>query len=98
MAFETWEATKDPDEVKDYGLNWADRLAEAEDTLSSSAWSVVTGGVALVLSSPSFEATGKTTIWVAGGTLGVTYELLNRVVTSGGRTYDKTMRLKMKAS
>ena len=37
-----------------------------------------------------------TIIWLSGGTLNKTYDVLNRVITTGGRTFDQTVRLKVK--
>jgi hypothetical protein len=88
----SWPAPKDPDEVKDYGINWAQLLGA--DTISTSAWSVtpvdnLTIGV-------DSKTTNTTTVWLSGGTVGTSYQVQNRVVTTGGRTYDRTVKLKMK--
>ncbi|WP_425347612.1 hypothetical protein [Sinorhizobium mexicanum] len=37
------------------------------------------------------------TVWLSSGTDGTNYSLVNRVVTAGGRTYDQTVRLKVRA-
>lgn len=98
----TFPASKDPDEVKDFGVNWIPRLGT--DDIVSSDWSI-TIGAGLVIDSDSFnnsdtvdgEAAKTTTVWLSGGTTVVgTYELLNRITTSGGRTYDQTVKLKVK--
>jgi len=89
MTFEAWEAVKDPDEVKDYSINWSPTLGS--DTISTSTWTLA-GGVGLVLNSNSFGATG-TTVWLSAGTRGTTYLLRNRITTVGLRTYDMTVRL-----
>lgn len=89
----TWEEPKDPDEVLDYQIDWSGRLDEA-DTIATSTWTVPDG---LTEGAPdSFDDT-TTTVWLTGGTLGTTYDLLNRVTTAGGRTMDQTMKLKVKA-
>lgn len=78
---------KDPDELLDYQVDWTDRLAA--DNIQTSSWVVPAG---LTQSLPSF--TSKTaTIWFSGGTIGQTYKVLNRIVTSGGRTMDQTVGL-----
>ena len=87
----TFETPKDPDEVKDYGVNWADRLDEG-DTIATSVWVVPTG---ITQNSASNTAT-TTTIWLSGGTLNTTYSLVNRITTAGGRTLDQTCKLKCK--
>lgn len=90
--------SKDPDEVLDYQLNWADpedpRL-ETGETLTSSSWTVAEGDVAI--QSDSYVSSGLTTVWLTGGSDGVKCELLNRVVTSAGRTYDETVVLRIRS-
>ena len=85
-------APKDPDETLDYIVDWSARLG-ADDTISTSAFTVPAG-----LTKDSDDNTTTTaTVWLSGGTLGETYEILNRVTTAGGRTYDQTLKLKIKA-
>lgn len=87
---------KDPDEIKDYVFDWENILAG--DTISTSIWSIASGGSALIITTPPATSTNTSTkVWVSGGTLGVTYYLLNRVTTAGGRTYDRTRKLKVKS-
>ena len=90
----TWERTKDPDEVADYDLSWVDQMTADADTISTSTWTVPVG-ITKVTSSIIASNT-KTKIWFSGGTAGETYSCLNRVVTAGGRTWDQTVKLKMK--
>lgn len=90
--------SKDPNEVLDYQIDWADttspRLVTGE-TLTASTYTVPTGDV--VIASNSFTAAGVTTVWLSGGTDGTLCMVLNRVVTSAGRTYDKTVRLRIRS-
>lgn len=87
---------KDPDEVKDYTYDWEDILDG--DTISTSTWSIASGGSALVIDTPAATNTNSTaTFWASGGTIGVTYQILNRITTAGGRTYDRTRKLKVKS-
>lgn len=81
---------KDPDEVLDYQLDWSGRLGE--DQISTSTWTVPTG---IVKNSDSY-ATSATTIWLSSGTLNTTYDLVNRVTTTGGRTMDQTVRIRIR--
>ncbi len=90
---------KDPDEVLDYEIDWygtavePGRLYGSTDTIDTSLWVTPSG-----ITKDSDDQTGTTTtIWLSGGTLGETYEILNRVVTAGGRTMDQTVKLKIKA-
>lgn len=82
---------KDPDENADFGVDWSNRLAG--DTIVSSSWILPAG---LISSANSYEG-NLAIIWLHGGTLGKTYEVLNRVVTAGGRTFDQTVSLRIKS-
>lgn len=94
MAETPW-SPKDPDEIKDYSFDWSDVLGV--DTISTSTWSVA-AGTGLIINTPAASNTATTTkFWASGGTLGQTYQMLNRIVTAGGRTYDRTRKLKMKS-
>ncbi|WP_082519831.1 DUF4054 domain-containing protein [Rhizobium sp. Root1220] len=81
--------SKDPDEVKDYRLDWGAQLGD--DDLATSVWSIVSG-VGLTIGVQSNDPKSST-VWLSAGTSGVTYELLNRVTTTGGRTYDQSVLL-----
>lgn len=89
MALE-WPS-KDPDEVLDYQLDWSGRLGS--DTIATSSWTVPAG---ITKNSDTNTAT-VTTIWLSSGTLNSSYELQNRVTTTGGRTMDQTVRIRIKA-
>jgi hypothetical protein len=90
----SWSAPKDPNDVKDYVLDWTQRLAG--DTLITSEWTIVEGEE-LVVDSNSYTDT-HTTVWLSGGMDATTAYILNRVTTDGGRTYDQTMKLKIKTA
>ena len=83
----TWP-TKDEDEVLDYVLDWSNRLASG-DTITTSTWIVEAG----IDKDSDSKTDSTTTIWLSGGTDGVTYTLTNRVVTAGGRTMDQSVDL-----
>lgn len=88
---------KDPNEVLDYGINWAPRVA-AGDTIIAVVHTVVSGDV--VIDDETFSSSGTvhtTTVWLSGGTLASSAEILCRVTTDDGRTMDQTVRLKIKA-
>ncbi len=85
---------KDPDEVLDYDVNWSPRLQG--DTILTSSWTVVGGDGALVAGSNSIEGGITAKLWLSGGTSGKNYLLNNRVVTTGGRTMDQTISIKVK--
>ena len=88
---------KDPAEVLDYGLDWSDQLAlpEPDDTISSATWIVPAGLVAGAQSVVGRVAT----IWLSGGTAGASgtdYTLTCRIVTTGGRTLERSVKLLVK--
>jgi hypothetical protein len=90
---------KDPNEVLDYQLDWADpddpRLQTGE-TLTSSTWSIVTGDVVINVGLTNYTPQGLSTVWLSGGTAATKCILLNRVTTSLGRTYDKSVVLRIR--
>lgn len=91
---------KDPDEVLDYQLDWADpadpRLQPSE-LLTSSTWTLISGDVVIASNpAPSFTAGGLTTVWLTGGTSGTPSVLCNRVTTSVGRTYEINVKLRVR--
>lgn len=82
---------KDPDEVKDYEFDWTDILKG--DTISGTTWTISPSGLT---KDSDTNNSSTTTIWVSGGTAGVTYSLMNEITTAGGRKYNRTRKLKMK--
>lgn len=81
--------SKDENEILDYVIDWTDRLAQ--DTISTSTWTVPSG----LTESSSSSTTTTTTVWLSGGTTGTTYDVLNRITTAAGRTMDQTVRIKI---
>lgn len=98
---------KDPDEILDYDVDWTDALYSADeralvlagatvvpaDTISTSTFILPTG--TLVANSTS-NTTTETKVWLSGGADGLSYNILNRVITVGGRSFDRTIKLKVK--
>lgn len=79
--------TKDPNATLDYGFNWLDWLGS--DTISTSTWIVPDG----ITKASDTNTTTTTTIWLSGGSAGQRYRLVNRIVTAGGRTQDRSMQI-----
>lgn len=92
----SWVTPKDPDERLDYFINWEARLDG--DTIDDSDWSLDASADPddLVIDEVTVDG-DKTYVWFTGGTVGQTYEVLNRITTVGGRIMDQTMKLKIKA-
>lgn len=82
--------TKDPNEVLDYQVDWSDRLGA--DEISTSDFSVVSGTV--TIDSEDSDTT-TATVFLSGGTLGETCQILNRIVTTGARTFDQTFSIRI---
>lgn len=81
---------KDPDEVVDYSVDWSPRLDS--DTISTSTWIVPAG----ITEDSDSSTTTTTTIWLSGGTAGVTYALINRITTAAGRTFEEAISLRIR--
>jgi hypothetical protein len=84
---------KDPNEVLDYEVDWSLRL-ETGETITSSDFTVVDGSVTLGAKSIDGEST---ITWLSGGTAGELCVILNRIVTSIGRTYDQSVKLRVRS-
>jgi len=78
--------SKDPSSILDYGFDWTDWLAG--DTITTSAWSVSPAGLTAVTNSKNG---GVTTVWLSGGTVGQTYQVVNSVITALGRIDQRTL-------
>lgn len=88
---EKWDQFKDPQEIRDFGIDWAPDLGIK--TIATSAWTVVSGTV--IIDSDDHDTT-TTTVRLSGGTAGETCGLLNHVVLSDGQEYEQTGQLKIK--
>lgn len=84
---------KAPADVVDYGFEYEDELETAE-TITTSTWSATTG---ITLGSEGVDGSVATT-WVSGGTAGTTYTLVNTIQTSGGRTFVRTLKVRVLAN
>lgn len=82
--------THDPQSVLDYTIDWSDWLA-ASETISASTWTVPVG-ITQTTPAPSFTTT-TATIWITGGTLNLSYSVVNHITTSQGRQQDQTITL-----
>lgn len=80
---------KDPQAVLDYIVDWEDALVTGE-SLSSSTWTVAAG---LTNVTTSFSSTDAT-IWLSGGSAGITYLVTNHIITTEGREDDKSFRIR----
>jgi hypothetical protein len=82
---------KDPNDVLDFAIDWTAWLAATDDQIDTSSWIVPSG---ITLDSED-TTTVLTTAWLSGGTEDETYRLVNRIVTNGGRTVDKSIDIRI---
>lgn len=87
-------ATKDPDAILDYKMDWEDvmNLVQPADSISTSSW--VTDGTMTIDSDSSTALTA--TVWLSGGTLNTFERVVNTIITTGGRKHVKTIEFSIK--
>ena len=83
---------KDPDEVTDWGWDFAPWLPSG-DTIATHSIIVTSGNVAVNSSS---HTTTTVTAWLSGGTVDTDAEVTARVTTAQGRTVDRTLSLEVR--
>ena len=90
---------KQPIEIKDYPINYAEWLAEAGDVLSDVNASVVCltdpADTALVVQNLMLAPTAVS-VWLSGGTDGQRYKVIVTVNTQGGRRDQSEFIVKIK--
>lgn len=79
---------KDPDATLDYVWNWADWLGA--DTITGTPTFTVPSGLTKTAQS---NTTTTATAWISGGTAGTTYDVACKIVTAGGRTDERTIKI-----
>ena len=92
---------KDPNAVLDYKFDWkalangngnSNWLADGE-TISTKTVTVAAG---LTNNSDSLTDTNTSvTVWLSGGTVGVDYSVACKIVTSAGRTDERTVTIRI---
>ena len=72
-------------------------------TISSDTWVVPTGitevasdNAEITIKGVTYAISTSSTIKLSGGTINTDYELVNRIVTSDGRTLDKTITIRVR--
>lgn len=85
----TW--TKDPQAVLDWAFDWSNWLASGETITGTPVVTVDPG-----LTKDSQSNTGTVvTVWLSGGTLGITYKVACRITTNQGRTDERTIGIRL---
>lgn len=83
--------TKDPDEVKDFQVNWATALGADVDTIVTGTFTAETG----ITKDSEVMTTTTMTVWLSGGTDANDYEILNEIETARGRTWHRSILIKV---
>lgn len=93
---------KDPAAVLDYVFDWkaltngtgdSDWLAD-DETITQQTITVSPATATLTVDSDS-QTAGAVTVWLSGGTAGKDYKVTCRIVTSAGRTDERSMTLRV---
>lgn len=71
---------KAPTDVLDYFVDYSEWLGT--DTIATSSWVVPTD----ITQTTDSHTDTVATVFVEGGTVGITYDLVNTIVTAAGRT------------
>lgn len=79
---------KDPAAVLDYSFDWSAWLSGVSDAISS--FSITASGVTV---DSSARVGALVTVWCSGGIVDSTTSVTCRIVTTGGRTEDRTIYL-----
>lgn len=102
MSITTWSAPFDPNETKDYSVDWSAEMAASADTISGATFAVppawVTAG--LVLDDVTWDD-NHATVWLsvtdpatqASGLVGNQIPVTCTITTTGGRTLQRTVLL-----
>jgi len=80
--------TKTAWEELDYPISWAQLLASGE-TISASSWVVPAGLTEL----DTEQGLDSTAITLGGGTIGQSYTVANRITTSAGRKFERSIQV-----
>ena len=84
---------KDPQATLDYSERWTDWLAAVSDNIASAT--VTCPDAALTIAAPVLVG-GVVSAMIGGGTLDATHAVVFTIVTTGGRTDQRTIYLKIR--
>jgi hypothetical protein len=84
---------KDPGAVLDYTFDWTAWLADIADAITTHTITVPTG---ITKNSSSVTGGNKVVAWISGGAAGTTYQITCQIVTTGGRTDERSIYIKVK--
>ena len=94
MSLTLQNPLKDPSAVLDYVFDWTEWLATGEtiavDSETGKKLITITADTGITVDS-STEDDGKVTVWLSGGTVGTTYRVECLIVTTAGRTDERSL-------
>lgn len=90
----TWDS-KDPDEVRDYEVDWSYRLIRG-DEISSASFTLATAA-GMTIDSSEHDYRHKSRVRLSGGTAGQRGKVLCQIVTEDGQTLQDTATLVIRA-
>jgi len=88
-----WPTPKDPDERLDYTLDWRRELEKHNDNIFESYWDFEGDNDGQLVIDSNGVSGYKTYVWLTGGTHRFRYTLRNRLYTTDGRIYERTVSL-----
>lgn len=88
MAKNWDKAPKDPQDVRDYGIDWTDDIGDA--TIVGSTWTVAANDDSEIVLGDGVFTDTTTAIRLSGGVAGTTARITNHVVLSNGEEADQS--------
>ena len=91
--------TKEPDAVLDYKFDWKSDsnsrgFSDWLDTSETISSHTITADAGITVdSSAAADTNTSIVVWLSGGTVGVTYSVACKIVTSAGRTDERTITI-----
>lgn len=86
---------KDPDAVVDYTIDWNDGYLETGETITSSQWSIEPTETDGLSEDASSNDNTTASITLSGGVTHHTYRVTNRITTTGGRTDERSLTIRV---
>ena len=83
---------KDPGASLDYSIDWGGGYLGAGETITTSSWVAFPADMTI---SGAGNTTTLATITASGGVTGRIYQLTNRIITSGGRTDERSIAVRV---
>lgn len=80
----------------DYVFDWTDWLTRVSDSIASSSFTAVPATNINITGPPApIRTPMTTTVWISGGTIGMTYKIHNTITTAAGRVRTRRIILRI---